>query len=170
MGAKKKAKSGVFGFSLLILFCYNFLNNQVSINHQFANTIYMLIRFLIFGAAGWIIEIIWTGFVSLIKKDFRLTATTSIWMFFIYGLVVFMGPLCDILNALPVIARGGIYTLCIFTIEYITGVCLKKIKICPWDYSDCKFAVRGVIRLDFAPAWFTVGLIFERMHMIMRGI
>ena len=115
-------------------------------------------------------EIIWTGVTSLINKDFKLTATTSIWMFFIYGIAAFIGPICDSLNMMPLIVRGGAYMLGIFLVEYISGICLKKIKICPWDYSGCKFSVQGVIRLDFAPAWFTAGLIFERMHVFLKGI
>ena len=130
----------------------------------------MLTQFLIYGVSGWMMEIIWTGLSSLLKGNFKLTATTSIWMFFIYGLVAFTGPVYDALSMMPLIVRGGVYTVCIFIVEYITGVCLKKVKICPWDYSGCRFAVSGVIRLDFAPAWFTAGLIFERMHIILQGL
>ncbi|MDR1560108.1 MAG: hypothetical protein LBS84_10520 [Clostridiales bacterium] len=129
----------------------------------------MLTQFLIFGVSGWMMEIIWTGLASLFRRNFKLTATTSIWMFFIYGLAAFSGPIYDALEMMPLLVRGGVYTLCIFAVEYITGTCLKKVRICPWDYSGCRFAVQGVIRLDFAPAWFTAGLIFERMHMILRG-
>ena len=130
----------------------------------------MLTLFFIFGVSGMMMEIIWTGLSSLMKRDYRLTATTSVWMFFIYGLVAFTGPICDALTMMPIIIRGGIYTVCIFFVEYITGICLKKVRICPWDYSGCRFAVQGVIRLDFAPAWFTAGLVFERMHIILRGL
>jgi len=130
----------------------------------------MLIQFLIFGISGWMMEIIWTGLDSLFKRNYKLTATTSIWMFFIYGLVAFTGPIYDTLKMMPLIVRGGLYTLCIFISEYIIGICLKKVKICPWDYSGCRFAVQGVIRLDFAPAWFTAGLIFERMHLLLKTV
>ena len=130
----------------------------------------MLTHFLVFGISGLMMEIIWTGLSSLMKRNFKLTATTSVWMFFIYGIAAFTGPICDALTRMPLIVRGGVYTICIFIVEYITGICLKKVKICPWDYSGCRFAVSGVIRLDFAPAWFTAGLIFERMHVILRSI
>ena len=130
----------------------------------------MLTQFLVFGVSGLMMEIIWTGAASLLKRDYKLTATTSIWMFFIYGLAAFAGPVCDAITQMPLIARGGIYTVCIFIVEYITGICLKKVKICPWDYSGRRFAVKGVIRLDFAPAWFIAGLIFERMHVILSSV
>ena len=106
----------------------------------------------------------------MFRRDYRLMAKTSVWMFFIYGLAAFTGPICDALTKMPLFVRGGIYTVCIFFVEYITGMFLKKVRICPWDYSGCRFAVKGVIRLDFAPAWFMAGLIFERMHVILRGL
>lgn len=57
---------------------------------------------------------------------------------------------------------------CIFLAEYITGWGLQKaVGICPWDYSNSKFQVNGLIRLDYAPAWFVVGLLFEKLYMVM---
>ena len=35
-------------------------------------------------------------------------------------------------------------------------------KLCAWDYSQAKLNVDGLIRLDFAPFWFALGLFFER--------
>jgi len=124
----------------------------------------MIIRFLIYGAIGWCMEIMWTGFHSLKNKDYKMTATTSIWMFFIYGMVVFFEPVCDVLAGLPILIRGGIYVLCIFGIEYLTGGFLKRIGTCPWDYTGSKYSINGLIRLDYAPAWFLAGIIFEAVY------
>jgi uncharacterized membrane protein len=128
----------------------------------------MLIKFIIFGSLGWIMEIVWTGLHSLLKKDFRLTGTTSIWMFFIYGLAGFLNPICMMLIKLPVLARGGCYVICIFTVEYITGMLLKRLRVCPWDYSCSRYSLQGVIRLDFAPLWFGAGLLFEHVHLLLK--
>ncbi|GAA0240865.1 putative ABC transporter permease [Metaclostridioides mangenotii] len=125
---------------------------------------YMIIRFLIYGAIGWCMEIMWTGFHSLKNKDYKMTATTSIWMFFIYGMVVFFEPVCDVLAGLPILIRGGIYVLCIFGIEYLTGGFLKRLGTCPWDYTGSKYSINGLIRLDYAPAWFLAGIIFEAVY------
>ncbi|MCL2416185.1 MAG: putative ABC transporter permease [Defluviitaleaceae bacterium] len=125
----------------------------------------MLINFLIYGALGWCLEVLWTGLGSLIKKDTRLTSTTSIWMFFIYGMAAFLEPIIRLVIDLPLIARGGIYVLCIFAVEYITGRIMKSLNICPWDYSGARFSVHGVIRLDYAPVWFFCGLLFEFTHL-----
>lgn len=49
----------------------------------------------------------------------------------------------------------------IFAVEYVTGTILMHFHICPWDYSDAAYNISGVIRLDYAPFWFAVGLIYE---------
>ena len=46
-------------------------------------------KFIIYGITGWCLEVLWTGFMSLINGDPKLTSTTSLWMFPIYGMVVF---------------------------------------------------------------------------------
>lgn len=106
-------------------------------------------------------EIMWTGLWSVINGDFRMTSTTSIIMFPIYGMAVFLKPLYGIIRELPTFIRGGIYVLCIFAAEYFCGLILTKAGICPWNYSSARFNVNGLIRLDYAPAWFAAGLIFE---------
>ena len=125
----------------------------------------MIITFIIYGLIGWCMEVFWTGLGSLIKKDFRATSTTSIWMFFIYGSTALFTPVISAISPLPVLVRGLIYTSCIFFIEYCTGIFLKKLKMCPWDYSSSRFSVQGVIRLDYAPVWFVVGLGFEFAYL-----
>ena len=112
-------------------------------------------------------EVFWTGMGSLINKDFKLRSNTSIWMFFIYGMVVFLEPIYLFMMHWPIVLRGVIYVLCIFAGEYITGGFLKRADLCPWDYTNVRYNVQGVIRLDYAPAWFAAGLIFERVFVMM---
>jgi len=112
-------------------------------------------------------EVFWTGMGSLINKDFKLRSNTSIWMFFIYGMVVFLEPVYLLIQPAPIVLRGAIYMACIFAGEYITGGFLKRVDLCPWDYTGARFSVQGVIRLDYAPAWFVAGLIFERVFVLM---
>jgi len=113
-------------------------------------------------------EVLWTGIGSLAKGDLRLISTTSIWMFFIYGLVAFFEPFCDSISAFPVFVRGGLYVISIFLIEYFTGGFLRKIAVCPWDYSGSRFNYKGLIRFDYAPVWFLAGLVFERIHFMLK--
>lgn len=125
----------------------------------------MLKRFIIYGLLGWCIEVFWTGMGSLFTGDVKLTSTTYIWMFFIYGLAVLLEPIHNSIRSWPIALRGGIYTVVIFAIEYSTGLLLRiLIGVCPWDYSSSPFSISGIIRLDYAPAWFAAGLLFERAH------
>jgi uncharacterized membrane protein len=122
-------------------------------------------RFILYGLAGWCTEIFWTGLGSLINGDAKLQGWTYIWMFPIYGMAVFLEPIHNRIRSWPVVLRGGVYTVLIFLAEYSTGWLLKTITgVCPWDYSGHLFSVGGFIRLDYAPAWFAAGLLFEKLH------
>ncbi|MCL2170945.1 MAG: putative ABC transporter permease [Defluviitaleaceae bacterium] len=121
----------------------------------------MIINFLIYGALGWCLEVFWTGLCSMFRRDARLTSKTSIWMFFIYGMAAFLEPLIRGISHWPLVLRGSIYALCIFAFEYLIGRLMMRVKICPWDYTGARFAIHGVIRLDYAPLWFICGLLFE---------
>ena len=118
------------------------------------------------GLVGWGLECLWTGLNSAyIEKNKKMECATSIWMFPIYGMASAMSPLCHWMKGKNVMLRGSVYTACIFLTEYGTGSLLKKKDCCPWDYSDSKVNYKGLIRLDFAPLWFAVGLLYERMLM-----
>jgi len=121
----------------------------------------MIKGFFLCGVIGWIMEIVWTGVWSLVNGDVRMVSTTSIIMFPIYGMAIFLKPIYDVMFDLPIFLRGGIYAIFIFAAEYFFGFVLTRLGACPWSYTDAKFNIDGLIRLDYAPAWFAAGLIFE---------
>lgn len=120
-------------------------------------------NFFICGLTGWCMEILFTSIKNLNKKDHRLIGQTSIWMFPIYGIACIIGPLSKMLKKEPPLVRGGIYSLGIFSFEYISGKLLKKHNLCPWDYSNAPTNIDGIIRLDYAPFWIGAGLLFEKI-------
>ena len=126
--------------------------------------IFMITRFLIYGALGCLMEILWTGLGSLINRNFRLSSNTSIWMFFIYGMVIFLEPFFVMLEPFYFLLRGSIYAALIFAGEFVIGIALKRADICPWDYSHTRYHVKGVIRADYIPAWIIVGLFYEQIY------
>jgi uncharacterized membrane protein len=124
----------------------------------------MVKRFFIYGIAGWGMEIVWTGLESLLTGDLTLGGFTNLWMFFIYGSAVFLEPIHDTIRSWPWIVRGVMWTIIIWGIEYTSGLILVSILgIYPWRYNSI-FAIDGLVRLDFGPAWFMAGLIFEQLH------
>lgn len=126
----------------------------------------MWVRALIYGALGWLVEIVWTGAGSILRRDPRLRATTYLWMFPIYGLGgLLLEPIHLSISGHPWVLRGLIWTLAIFCIEYVTGWLIRSwVGESPWNYEGAPLAVDGLIRLDYAPAWFVLGLLFERVH------
>ena len=132
----------------------------------------MLTHFFIYGILGWTLEVFWTGLGSLSLGNWQLPGFTYLWMFPIYGLAAFMEPLHDRIADLPWYIRGLLWMTLIFAIEYATGSLLCFILgNCPWDYRvSTPYHINGLIRVDFAPAWFVVGLLFEKIHHMLDKI
>jgi uncharacterized membrane protein len=145
--------------------CNDFGQTNSEVNTSMKTTIKKtLTNFVKCGLTGWALECFWTGCGSLYeKKDKQLHCATSLWMFPIYGMASMMTPLCHQLEGKNVMLRGSVYTTCIFLTEYGTGTLLKKKGFCPWDYSRAKANYKGVVRFDYAPLWFMVGLLYEKM-------
>ncbi len=128
----------------------------------------MVKRTLIYGFTGLFFEILWTGFCSLIHGDMTMSAHTSFIMLPIYGMVVLLEPLFNIFRhySLPPVLRGIFYAVLIFACEYFSGMALRLFGICPWKYTGI-FSINGLIRLDYAPLWFTAGLVYEKLYFYM---
>lgn len=120
-----------------------------------------MLTFIRCGLIGWCMEICWTGIRSMLQGDVRLTGQSSLWMFPIYGMASAIVPFYPMIKPLNILFRGYLYMICFFAVEYVTGSLLRFFGACPWDYSECRFQVNGLIRLDYGPAWFGAGLFFE---------
>lgn len=117
-------------------------------------------------------EIIFTGIGSgVLKNDLKLTASTYLWMFPIYGMAVFFEPLHNNIRDMFWLIRGMIWAGLILIIEYLTGFVLELlIGVCPWNYGNIGFSLDGLIRLDYIPFWFIAGLIFEKIHDLLESL
>ena len=130
----------------------------------------MWIRFILYGLGGWCAEIVFTATRDRLRgrvSDWKLKGTTYLWMFPLYGSIVFLyEPAHDAIRAWPWPLRGLVYMAGFFAIEYLAGWLLKRLTgSCPWDYSKwSRWSVNGYIRLDYAPIWFVVGLGLEPVH------
>ncbi len=128
-------------------------------------------NYVIYGILGWCAEIAWTGLGSLLAGDPRLTAKTYLWMFPIYGLAVFLEPVHDRIRPWPVLARGLLWTFVFFAVEYLAGWLLRAlVGASPWDYFGAALNIHGLIRLDYAPVWFCLGLFYEKLHDWLQRI
>ena len=129
----------------------------------------MWIRFVIYGALGWCLGIVWTAVEDRVRgkaTDWRLRGQTSLWVFPLFGLVaVLYEPLHDGLRSLPWFMRGVTYALGFWLVEYSSGWLLRKLLgECPWDYSDWRGNLQGIITWEFGLVWFGFGLALEPFH------
>ncbi len=115
------------------------------------------------GLTGWCLEITFTAFDSLRKRNMTLMGQTSLWMFPIYGSACLLRPLFRILKHFSLAFRGSVYAACIFLGEYFTGRFLDRRGACPWNYERSRWQIKRVVRLDYFPNWFLAGLLFERL-------
>ena len=123
----------------------------------------LLKNFFLCGITGWCVEIFFTSIYAFRRRNLKLIGNTSIWMFPIYGLACLIEPVYHLIYKLNWMLRGTIYMVLIYICEFLTGKFLMKYHLCPWDYSRSKWNINKVIRLDFAPFWFILGLIYEKL-------
>ena len=59
-------------------------------------------------------ELLWTGFLAFRRREMKPFGRSSLWMFPIYGMAAFIGPLYRRIKDKGLVLRGTIYALCIF--------------------------------------------------------
>ncbi len=130
-------------------------------------------RFLAYGAAGWLSEILTTGIRSHGRDgDWRLTSHIYLWMLPIYGSAAFLfEPAHDRLRTRPVWQRGAVWVAGIYAVEAASGTAIRALTgEVPWDYARPRGNKpvprhwKGLVRPSYAPLWFAVGLGLERLH------
>lgn len=121
-------------------------------------------KYIIYGLIGICFEVFFTGLISLVNNDLTMEGTSYIWMFFIYGLAIFIEPIHNKIRSQNIIIRGIIYMILIYIVELLSGLALRQlIGKCPWNYTD-RGAINSIITLSLAPIWFSLGLFYERVH------
>lgn len=128
----------------------------------------MLAKFLIFGFMGWVVEVCFTGFhAAVFNHDKSATAKTYLWMHPIYGAAMLgLEWLGQHLSGLAWFERAAVYVAAIYAVEFGTGWLLRRfLGRCPWDYGTAGLSVKGLIRLDYAPAWYAAALLFDPVRI-----
>ncbi len=130
----------------------------------------MILLLVLFACVGVAFEIVFTALMDFPKtRSLRLKGYSYIWMFPLYALIpVFLCFLWPHVGPWPIAARLGFYVVLLYIVEYATGWILRwTTGQCPWDYGNHRFAVQGVIRLDYAPAWALAVFLFEYLYLAL---
>ena len=130
-------------------------------------------RFLTYGVAGWVFEVLFTGAKGPVRdKNWRLESHTYLWMLPVYGsAAALFEPAHDRLRGKPWWLRGTAYAAGIYGVEAASGAAIKRLTgEVPWDYARPRRGAvvprhwKGLVRPAYAPVWFVVGLGMERLH------
>lgn len=129
----------------------------------------LLFEMLIFGVLGLGLEVVFTSALDARKDSKRqLMGYSSLWYLPLYMLPpVFLNVTGWFVLPLPLIVRGLIYMAAIFLVEYVGMFCLRKLLgVSPSEagYYQSRWNLHGLIRLDYAPAMFLMGLVFELVY------
>ena len=91
---------------------------------------------------------------------------TSPLMLPVYALLLpFYEPLHDALRNRNAAVRGTVYGIGILGAEYASGYAFRAmLGEAPWDYSDARYHLHGLIRPDYFFQWAALGLALEPLH------
>ena len=118
------------------------------------------------------VEVLFTGLASVLGGDRAAAAQTSLWMHPIYGgTALALEEVQRRMRRAPRATRALASVGVIYAAEYGSGWLLRKLLgKCPWDYGGHGLEVHGLIRLDYAPAWFGLALLFEPLHEVITTV
>jgi uncharacterized membrane protein len=124
-----------------------------------------LARFLAYGLAGWAVDSLYVFAHTGRRRPSQLVNVP------IYGLAQpLFEPVHDRLRDRPLAARAAAYGAGILVVEYASGRVVRRLLgSVPWDYRDARFAVDGLVRLDYFPLWAAFGLGLERLHDLLAA-
>ena len=122
-------------------------------------------RLVTYSLAGFVAEVAISAVHDVWRKK-PVRFRTSPWMLPVYSLLLPMfEPLHDGLRDRSVVVRGTAYGVGFLAVEYASGVLFRKtIGDAPWDYSEARWHLDGLIRPDYFFQWAAVGLAMEPLH------
>ncbi|PAA94741.1 hypothetical protein BOX15_Mlig009306g1, partial [Macrostomum lignano] len=130
-----------------------------------------LARLYIYSLHGLAIEVCFCAVWYLIERfEVRLHGYSSVWSLPIYGLsLLCMEAQSDWLQSrqVPMPLRGLVYLAWTYAWEFACGSVLKLFGANSWDYTDyANYHIYGLVNFDYAPLWFTSGLLCERYLLV----
>ena len=118
-----------------------------------------------YGFAGWAVDSLFVSFHTRRRRPSSLVNVP------VYGLAEpLFEPMHDRVRRRPLAVRATFYGTGILAVEYAAGWMLRRAAgHAPWDYGRARFAVDGLVRLDYLPLWAAFGLGLERLHDFLVG-
>ncbi|KAJ0067229.1 hypothetical protein NL108_013693, partial [Boleophthalmus pectinirostris] len=126
-----------------------------------------LTRLYLYSLHGVLCELLFTSVWDFFffTGDVRFQGHSSLWALPMYSTALYAIETLQrtLLNRnLPLPLRLVVYTLLIYTWEFVWGAGLSLLGACPWDYSSFKYNFQGLITLEYAPFWAMGAFIAEK--------
>jgi uncharacterized membrane protein len=122
----------------------------------------LLEKALVYGCLGVLIEFFFTGVGSLIKKNWKATCCSYLWMPPIYGAAALALEAISQTVDWPFYLKAFLYVPVIYGVEALSGYVIKLIiGHIPWDYQKSVWSPAGLINLRYAPFWLLLGMAFD---------
>ncbi len=126
-------------------------------------------HFFIYACVGVIFELFFVGIKNLLfRDDAGLHTETTLWMFPIYGSMVFLfEPFYQLFRDYPLFFRLFLYGVFFLFAEYMIGMFLTTLcKRRPWTYTT-RWHVHHLIRLDYIFNWMFFGYLIEKLYLFL---
>ncbi|XP_063231174.1 transmembrane protein 229B-like [Bacillus rossius redtenbacheri] len=126
-----------------------------------------LLRLYVYGLHGYFVEVMFTaGWEFAVSNNWKLPGCSSVWSLAIYGIsglaMEQIHSACH-RSGVPLLARGVAYLAWVYLWEFSTGLLLRHFGACPWDYTAFDYNIHGLITLEYAPLWFFIALVQEKL-------
>ena len=132
-----------------------------------------LIKVIVYGNLGILVEHHFTGLFSLFQKHWKLTTCSYLFMGPVYGLTAILLEWVGDRLSFPNYISAFIFALIIYCSELVSGLAIKKSTKylekwfggtggdrIPWEYPKSKWSPFGAINLKYFMLWYGLSLIF----------
>ena len=122
-------------------------------------------RLVVYTAVGFTAEVAISAVHDVWRKK-PVRFRTSPWMLPVYSLLLpLYEPVHDAMRTRSWPVRGTAYGVGFLAVEYASGVLFRKaMGDAPWDYSEARYNLDGLIRADYFFQWAALGLALEPLH------
>jgi len=141
----------------------------------------LFLYFVLFAVFGVAFEVFWVSLLDFLKThNPRLKGRSSLWMFPIYGCLLFVVMFVrGVFPSCPWWFRGVVYVVLILVLEYLSGAFVRGLTgVAPWDYerktsdgvgSPKRYNIDGLVCLEYVPLWFFGGLAAELFFLFLES-
>jgi hypothetical protein len=134
---------------------------------------YWWAKVILYGHLGILLEFYFTAVGSLLKKNWRATGSSYLYMLPIYGFTALLFEVIGARLPWPFYLKGFVYVPVIYGVEAFSGYVLRLLTgSVPWEYKHSKWAPAGLVELRYAGFWYVLALVFElgRPHFMILCI